>query len=113
MIKCSPTLAKLDIVELKFFNFHGQNGARLSRDQSIHGPTDAPRSYLIGLLSPLLFGVPNAHLHTLNNIYVDRLVSLGSWKPFINRLNDGWQGFTLFASRFSHSYHGTTLKSTL
>jgi hypothetical protein len=78
----------------RFVNFHGQYGARLNSDQTIHG-SKHQRSFLIQLLSPLLFSAPDIHLKSLELILVDRIVRLGSWNCFIRKLNSEWSEFTL------------------
>lgn len=78
----------------RFVNFHGQHGARLNSDQTVHGRKHQ-RSLLIQLLSPLLFSAPDVHLKSLESILVDRIVRLGSWNRFIGKLNSEWSEFTL------------------
>jgi hypothetical protein len=78
-----------------FLNFHGQRAARLSRDQTIHEPTHHNSSLLMAVLSPLLFYAPDAHFRSLENMYVDRMVTLAPWNRFIDKLNGEWTEFTL------------------
>jgi hypothetical protein len=79
----------------KFLNFHGQNGARLSREQTIHEATDHKSSLLMAILSPLLFYAPVAHFKSLEKMYVDGIVTKIPWRRFIDRLNEEWTEFTL------------------
>jgi hypothetical protein len=81
---------------LRFLNFHGQQGARLNSDQTVHGDNSRKRTIMIGFLSPLLFFAPDVHLRTLEGIWVDELISLGPWKSFTAKLNAEWQEYTLF-----------------
>ncbi|OCH87221.1 hypothetical protein OBBRIDRAFT_172478 [Obba rivulosa] len=82
----------------KFLNFHGQNGARLCRDQTIHGQKSFPRSPLIDLLAPLCFGAPNVHLRGLAKIWIDDLMVYHQWNTFIDKLKNEWQDFLLPAT---------------
>jgi hypothetical protein len=80
---------------VKFLNFHGQHGARLSRNQSIYGNAKNNPTILISILSPLLFYAPDVHLHTLENIWVDGLIHLSCWRQLIEQLQEEWTDFTL------------------
>lgn len=83
----------------RFLNFHGQHGVRLSRTQSVHvREQKVPHSYLFKILSPILFSAPNVHLKTMTEIWVDRLTRKALWSEFFIRLNDEWQGHTVYAS---------------
>ncbi|KAH9947505.1 hypothetical protein B0H21DRAFT_738326 [Amylocystis lapponica] len=83
---------------LKFINFHGQYGARLSRDQSVHGETEQRRTLLISLLSPLFFNAPDIHLRSLEKLWVDGLINRLPWGNFIGRMQSDWQEFILYAT---------------
>lgn len=79
----------------QFLHLHGQRGARLDRDQSIHGSIVNPRTLLVIILSPSLFWAPDVHLQSLEKIWVDRLVHIGPWTQFIDKLNAEWQEFSI------------------
>ncbi|KAA1472057.1 hypothetical protein DENSPDRAFT_838208 [Dentipellis sp. KUC8613] len=81
----------------KYVNFHGQRGARLSREQSIHG-TKPQRTFLITALSPLLFWAPEAHLRDLEQIYVDFQLHDKTWGRFIKKLQNEWNEFVVFST---------------
>ncbi|OCH87219.1 hypothetical protein OBBRIDRAFT_760045 [Obba rivulosa] len=81
----------------RFRNFYGQHGARLSRDQAIYGPTPR-RTALIYVFSPLLFGAPEAHLCSLEKIWVDSVMSYPHWSHFMERLKIEWSDFLLPAT---------------
>jgi hypothetical protein len=53
-------------------------------------------------LSPLLFWAPDVHLQSLEKIWVDRLVHIGPWIQFIDKLNTEWQEFSIIV-RLLHS----------
>ncbi|KAI0918570.1 hypothetical protein AcV5_002523 [Taiwanofungus camphoratus] len=82
----------------RFLNFHGVNGARLSRDQSVYGESKSSRSPLITLLSPLLFNAPEVHLRGLDSIWVDSIICILPWGQFIERLQTDWQEYILYAT---------------
>jgi len=81
----------------RFLNFHGQYGARLSRKHSVHvRDQKVSRSYLFVTLSPILFSAPNIHLKTMTELWVDKLTLKAPWGDFFSRLNDEWQGHTVY-----------------
>ena len=81
----------------RFLNFHGQYGARLSAKQSIHGrKKEISRTYLFKILSPILFSAPNVHLKTMTEIWADQLTIKVPWNEFFTKLNDEWQGHTVY-----------------
>ncbi|KAJ8473668.1 hypothetical protein ONZ45_g16209 [Pleurotus djamor] len=83
----------------RFLNFHGEPPARLGRDQAIYNdPKRNQRSYLISLISPMLFNAPEVHLRTLNAVYVDEIVYAHGINKFIEKLNSEWQEFILYAT---------------
>jgi len=79
----------------QFIHLYGQRGARLDRDQSVHGSIVNPRTLLVTILSPLMFWAPDVHLQALEKIWVDRLVHYGPWSKFTNKLNTEWQEITI------------------
>jgi hypothetical protein len=87
--------ADIFLAHMKFLNFHGQHGARLSRNQSIYGHAKDNPTILISILSPLLFYAPDVYLHTLENIWVDGLIHLTCWRQMIEQLQEEWTDFTL------------------
>ncbi|KAJ7741403.1 hypothetical protein DFH07DRAFT_964959 [Mycena maculata] len=84
-------------VRARVYNFHGEPNARLNVDQSVYS-TVHTRSWLITLLSPLLFYAPDFHLEGLHTIYTDGLIRHRGWAEFITRLNNEWQEFTLYGT---------------
>lgn len=87
-----------NLIHNRFIHLHGQRGARLDRDQSVHGSIVNPRTILVTCLSPLLFWAPDVHLQSLEKIWVDRLVHIGPWIQFIDKLNTEWQEFSIIAT---------------
>jgi len=81
----------------RFLNFYGQSGARLDFTHSVHGPK-RKQSFLIRILSPLLFYTPDVYLHSLEELWVDDLVRQVSWNKFFGRLDSEWIGLTVHAT---------------
>ncbi|KAL4268934.1 WW domain-containing protein [Pleurotus pulmonarius] len=79
----------------RFANFWGEYGARLHREQSVHHPEGRPRTWLITLLSPILFNAPDIHLRGLHLIFIDEVAAAQPWRAFIKKLNDEWQDFII------------------
>ncbi|KLO09725.1 hypothetical protein SCHPADRAFT_553603 [Schizopora paradoxa] len=84
-------------VNEKFFHFAGQHGARLSRHQSIRGDK-RKRTLFIRLISPFLFFAPEAHLSSLENIYVDGIVNSHPWMTYVTKLQEDWTQQVLFSA---------------
>ncbi|OJA08211.1 hypothetical protein AZE42_06851 [Rhizopogon vesiculosus] len=83
----------------KFVNFCGQPGARLDADQSLHGdPSDGPKNIILRVMNIIMFGSPDAHSKALHRIWVDESIVQPRWKNFIDRLNNEWNGFTIFST---------------
>jgi len=81
----------------KFLHFHGQNGVRLNRDQSVHG-TSCQSSWVVKQLSPVFFYAPNVHLKELTKIWVDELVCHVHWNNFLDKVISEWQEYALYAA---------------
>ncbi|KAF7344557.1 hypothetical protein MSAN_01937600 [Mycena sanguinolenta] len=81
----------------RVYNFHGEPGARLNVDQSVHAIVKK-RTMLIKILSPLLFYAPDFHLLGLQAINTDGLIRHSGWALFVTRLNSEWEQFTLYAT---------------
>ncbi|TFK44743.1 hypothetical protein BDQ12DRAFT_717895 [Crucibulum laeve] len=82
----------------RVLNYFGQYGVRLSRKQSIHGAEKPKHTWLIKILSPVLFCSPDVHLTTMEGLWVDRLTIKPNWSEFFRKLNEEWIGHTVNAS---------------
>jgi len=84
----------------KFVNQHGQRSARLNCNQSIYSPSPSsrPRSRIIQIAGAFLFGTPSGYLRDLENIYVDTVIALPTWRVYIKKLQTEWQEFILNAT---------------
>ena len=79
----------------QFINLHGQKGARLDQDRSIHGIAVYSRTFVLGALSPMMFYAPEVHLQSLEKIWVDRIIHASHWLEFIRKLTEEWQEFVV------------------
>ncbi|KLO09673.1 hypothetical protein SCHPADRAFT_554109 [Schizopora paradoxa] len=84
-------------VNERFYHFAGQEGARLTRDQSIRGNI-SKRTFLIRLLSPMLFYAPETHLTSLEKLFVDKVVKAHPWKTFVSKLEEDWIQYVLYST---------------
>jgi hypothetical protein len=80
----------------RFQFFHGQQHARLSKDQSVYDERPSERSRLIRFLSPLLFFGPEVHLRELKELWTDGIILEIAWKKFMTKLQDEWIDFILW-----------------
>ncbi|KAG1816368.1 uncharacterized protein BJ212DRAFT_1354502 [Suillus subaureus] len=88
-----------DFCSDKFANFCGQPGARLDSDQSLYDDSiPRPKSILFRFMNVILFGSPDAQSKALHKIWVDYTIVQRRWKNFINRLNNEWNGYTIFST---------------
>jgi hypothetical protein len=84
-----------------FFNFHGENCARLSYEQTVHGWAYAP-SILMVVLAPLLFLEPVTQVRELHKIFADHTVRMSRWNAFSSKLNGQLHDSNLLASLYFH-----------
>ncbi|KAK7435484.1 hypothetical protein VKT23_019606 [Stygiomarasmius scandens] len=83
----------------RFIHFHGQPGARLDFDKSVHYTLDnSLKSWVIKLLSPLMFDAPDIYYNTLDKIWVDRMLHMESWEKFIDGMKGEWQGLNILGT---------------
>ncbi|KAG7095379.1 hypothetical protein E1B28_006136 [Marasmius oreades] len=74
----------------RFQSHHGQEVARLSRDQAIlHHPLPSPR--LSTVLSILTLNTATRHHTQLTDTFIDQLVYKSQWQPFIRRTVEEWK----------------------
>ena len=84
----------------RFVNFYGQEGARLSNDQTIYG-FRPNRTYLIKTLSIFLFYAPELHLRGTRGSHV---LYLYTKTPF-NRVGIRLHGFRNLSAQVGALYH--------
>ncbi|KAJ6586976.1 hypothetical protein DFH09DRAFT_1142160 [Mycena vulgaris] len=80
----------------RFINYHGQEAARLTRHQSVHGPSQDRRSWLMSVLSPILFYAPDTYLYNLDKIWVDNIAAKEPSINWISKLTTEWTEHTAF-----------------
>lgn len=81
-----PNYLQLD--EYKFFNYHGERGARMHRFDSVRRNTiQVERSILFQIITPILFFMPSVYMHEIEGVWIDDSVD---WRKFITLLNGDW-----------------------
>ncbi|EMD35504.1 hypothetical protein CERSUDRAFT_157301 [Gelatoporia subvermispora B] len=75
----------------RFLNFYGQPYARLCHGQRVYSRSFGQRTALIGILSPLLFYAPNVHMTSLQEVWIDDILSYPHWVTYTTRLSNEWQ----------------------
>ncbi|KAK7026852.1 hypothetical protein VNI00_015394 [Paramarasmius palmivorus] len=74
----------------RFEIHHGQEVARLSRDQTIiYGTSETTKTF--GLCDLLTFKTAGRYNRKLKDIFVDRLVYIAQWQPFITSSVRDWR----------------------
>ncbi|KAG5636730.1 hypothetical protein H0H81_007059 [Sphagnurus paluster] len=82
----------------QYLNFYGQYGARIDRYQSIYAFEKHRRSWLIQILSFLLFAAPNVHLNAIEELWVDQLARKAPCVDFFAKLINQWGEHIVHAS---------------
>jgi hypothetical protein len=80
----------------RFLNYHGEPGARLNSDQSVHRHDTSRLSWPMSIFSLCLFHAPLTHLTDLRSVYTDGLVKAITWKKHLNSLTSSWQEYVLY-----------------
>ncbi|KAH9050812.1 hypothetical protein EDB87DRAFT_1583109, partial [Lactarius vividus] len=78
------------ITHWRFLYFHGQNSARLERHKTVYHSYEK-RTFLITLLSPVLFLAPEGHLRELEDVWVDEVIIQENWRDLISGLLKEWE----------------------
>lgn len=77
--------------QYRFFNYHGERGARIHRFDSVQdGTICVGRSYLFQLITPFLFFMPSVYMKEIEALWIDSTVDWVSWRRFITILNNDW-----------------------
>ena len=86
---------------MRFYNFYGQPGARLEANLSVYvgGEHGDENSLLFVPLDISLFHAPSAHIKDLKSIWVDDIVNYARWEAFSTKLNNEWNGITIYVSK--------------
>lgn len=85
-------------VRERFMHFHGEPNARLECDKSVYKnhAADIQRTWLITILSPVLFFAPDVHVRSIQKIWVDGIINKAIFGSFVEKLTTEWQEFILF-----------------
>ncbi|KAI0093584.1 hypothetical protein BDY19DRAFT_989148 [Irpex rosettiformis] len=82
---------KQNLTEYKFLNYHGEQGARIRRDDSvINNTVRRGRSLLFKLVMPFLFFMPGVYMKEIESVWIDGTVDWISWRKFITLLLKDW-----------------------
>ncbi|KAI0346482.1 hypothetical protein BDW22DRAFT_1481531 [Trametopsis cervina] len=78
-----------------FLNYHGERGARINSNQSVHTHKLPYHSSLRTIVFLALFNGPNTYLSAIEDIYTDDIVRTRSWKAHESKLKEGWEEYVL------------------
>ena len=79
----------------RFQYFHGLTSARLLKHKTVYANPGLARTYLITLLSPMLFLAPEGYLRELEEKWVDEVIIEEDWRNFIIGLLKEWEQLIL------------------
>ncbi|KAH9946754.1 hypothetical protein B0H21DRAFT_388772 [Amylocystis lapponica] len=84
---------------LKFLNFHGQYGARLTKNQNVYRAFwDSSKAPFRGFLEPLFFGTKLKYLRDLQDVWADGIFH-GARRDEVNeKMRSTWQQITTVAT---------------
>ncbi|KAH9031675.1 hypothetical protein EDB85DRAFT_1328466 [Lactarius pseudohatsudake] len=82
----------------RFLYIHGQQHARLIRNQTVYSGEIQKRSLLITLISPMLFLAPEVHLQDIKKLWTDEIIIETVWKNFMTRLVGEWEELILWST---------------
>ncbi|KAI0064322.1 hypothetical protein BV25DRAFT_1990069 [Artomyces pyxidatus] len=97
-LMCSTARLMSFFAHWKFLYYHGQKEARLDQGVSVYGPVSRPRTFLITVISPMLFFAPEVHLKDLEKLWADEVIVQMTWKQFMVKLYTEWTEFILYAT---------------
>ncbi|KAF9033303.1 hypothetical protein BDZ89DRAFT_1012424 [Hymenopellis radicata] len=85
----------------QIINYHGEPCARLNICDSVYEKTtERTPSFLFKILSPILLYAPDAHLKSLDKIWVDKITAPKVWNALVEKLNAEWNTYMLIATVF-------------
>ncbi|KAK0215464.1 hypothetical protein IW262DRAFT_1249174, partial [Armillaria fumosa] len=82
-----------------FLHFYGEPAARLTHGTSIYDKNKVHKcSILFHILKYLLFAAPCAHLHEIESMLLDGLLSQVVWREFVDKICKDWSHLTLYST---------------
>jgi hypothetical protein len=96
------TYTHKQVVHQRFLHFHGQYGARLERDVSVHG-SENHKTIIGKIVSHILFFAPDTHLRVLENIWVDSTICHVPWNKFVSGLTAEWRDYVLYGALLANA----------
>ncbi len=85
----------------RFSVYYGQEFSRLSRDQAVLFHPEE-KVFLEPLVSFISLGNSTSYSKRLDDLFVDRLVYVDQWQPFMSKCLQEWKDAVLFV-RFHYS----------
>ncbi|KAK0201106.1 hypothetical protein DFS33DRAFT_1106209 [Desarmillaria ectypa] len=83
----------------RFLHFYGEPAARLNRGTSVYDKNKVyKRSFLFHVFNCLLFAAPCAHLHEIESMLSDGLLSRVAWRDFIDQICKDWSHLTIYST---------------
>ncbi len=79
------------IARHRYHTFFGEDHARISRDQTRFEVIKYERTFVIKLISALLFNLPKTRLAELNDLAADDVAYAIHWREFAVELLRGWR----------------------
>lgn len=77
-------------------NYHGEVGARLDANRSVHG-SPAPRvNVFMNILFLLLFNNPARYLKNIHDIHTDGVVKEVTWRKHMEDFRNSWREYILY-----------------
>lgn len=86
------------IARHRFDTYHGQQYARINRDQRRLGPRNTHRPFSLRILEVALFHAPQMLEQELELLHVDDLVYTIHWRKFISARMADWKQASLYAT---------------
>ncbi|KAH9011516.1 hypothetical protein EDB83DRAFT_2448163 [Lactarius deliciosus] len=81
----------------RFEDHHGQQSARLKKNEAIY-VTRRERSFLITVISPLLFFAPQKYLAELEEAWLDEHILAPVWKSLMTKMSGEWGDLILWST---------------
>ncbi|KJA18463.1 hypothetical protein HYPSUDRAFT_218249 [Hypholoma sublateritium FD-334 SS-4] len=97
-ITCSFARYMYIFYHSKFVNCYGETFSRVEHNVSIFGDKLDKKTWVLKMLSPLLFLAPDIHIRNLRRMWIDRNLYKVVWERLVGKLNNEWQQCILLAT---------------